>query len=128
MFRLVFKNLPCFLQVNKFFLRAQAVWANFILVQSFTESTLTSPRVARWGEDRVLKSVTDKYKIWLKGGCFTCLILIGTIAIVLTVLPILCESTLKVEINKVGLGQLFDLLKAFFCVYSSPEKLLAPRS
>ena len=97
-------------------------------MQSFTESTLTSPRVARWGGVRVSKSVTDKYKIWLKGGCFTCLILIGTIAIVLTVLPILSESTLKVEINEVGLGQLFDLLEAFFCVYSSPEKLLAPQS
>ena len=38
------------------------------------------------------------------------------------------ELSEKVEINEVGLGQLFDLLEAFFCVYSSPEKLLAPRS
>ena len=38
------------------------------------------------------------------------------------------ELSEKVEINEVGLGQLFDLLEAFFCVYSSPEKLLAPQS
>ena len=46
----------------------------------------------------------------------------------LTVLLILSQSSLKIEINEVRLGQLFDLLEAFFCVYSSPEKLLAPRS
>ena len=38
------------------------------------------------------------------------------------------ELSEKVEINEVGLGQLFDLLEAFFCVHFSPEKLLAPQS
>ena len=54
---------------------------------------------------------------WKKGG-FYILILIGTIAMILAALIILSESSLKSWRNNfnVRLGQLFDLLKAFFTV------------